>query len=49
MNSVKEFISHFVEAISNIVICVFVFVCIVICVIVDIVYLLYELFESIED
>lgn len=49
MNGVKEFISYFIEAVLNIIFCMFVFVGIVISVIVSCIYFLYELFESIED
>ena len=45
----KEFIVDFIEAILNIVFCMFVFVGIFISVIVSCIYFLYELFESIED
>lgn len=49
MDKVKEFIGYFIEAVLNIVFCMFVFVGIFISVIVSCIYFLYELFESIED
>ena len=49
MDKVKEFISYFIEAVLNIVFCMFVFVGIFISVIISCIYFLYELFESIED
>ena len=49
MDKVKEFISYFIEAVLNIIFCMFVFIYIVISVIISCVYFLYELFESIED
>ena len=49
MDKVKEFISYFIEAVLNIIFCMFVFTCIAIHVIISCIYFLYELFESIED
>jgi hypothetical protein len=49
MSRVKEFISYFIEAVLNIIFCMFVFIGIFISVIVSCIYFLYELFESIED
>lgn len=49
IDKVKEFISYFIEAVLNIIFCMFVFIGIFISVIVSCIYFLYELFESIED
>lgn len=49
MDKVKEFIVYFIEAVLNIIFCMFVFVGIFISVIISCIYFLYELFESIED
>lgn len=49
IDKVKEFIYYFIEAVLNIIFCMFVFIGIIISVIISCIYFLYELFESIED
>jgi len=49
IDKVKEFTAYFIEAVLNIIFCMFVFIGATISVIISCIYFLYKLFESIED
>lgn len=49
IDKVKGFIAYLIEAILNIIFCMFVFIGATVSVIISFIYFLYELFESIED